>query len=109
MQFVGGNTPLNNDLRTDSRPDLNLQNLMNTSTGSSGETTAAFVRGNVGRGLQNTATLLGFTRFFKLIMRRHRIFFKNNKLIERRYSNVFFDSLKFFFKIVNFVFAYLGL
>ncbi|CAK5075772.1 unnamed protein product [Meloidogyne enterolobii] len=60
MQHVGGSTPLNNLLPSDSRPDLNLQNLMNTST----EDASAVVRGNIGRGLQNTATLLGITRFF---------------------------------------------
>jgi len=60
MQHVGGSTPLNNLLPSDSRPDLNLQNLMNTST----EDASAVVRGNIGRGLQNTATILGFTRFF---------------------------------------------
>nr|CAD2140528.1 unnamed protein product [Meloidogyne enterolobii] len=58
MQHVGGSTPLNNLLPSDSRPDLNLQNLMNTST----EDASAVVRGNIGRGLQNTATLLGITR-----------------------------------------------
>ncbi|KAF7633924.1 TDP43_N domain-containing protein [Meloidogyne graminicola] len=61
MQFMREENTINDNLRTDSRPDLNLQNLMNTSTNSGG-TAAAVVCGNAEKFHQNTATLLGFTR-----------------------------------------------